>query len=235
MTYEDQEIVREKLSSFVITQDKLNTHTCGKDWEKGICKKTGKKIDFIKAILVETGEMFESDEYKHWKAMKRDCQNIRMELVDILHFLISELIVNYGRDGLVNLIQDGLSLNLDYLPKNTDTKIVMNLLTELDNLKYNTSDSQILYIINLFFQLVTVILKPEKPIKEILDVLDLYEKKTLLNLLRQNNGYVEGTYIKDWNGEEDNKVVERLLAGTTLLTEEAYRLIDDYYKKEIKK
>jgi len=39
-----------------------------------------------------------------------------------------------------------------------------------------------------------------------------YIGKNALNNLRQQRGYKQGTYIKMWNGEEDNEVMMRLLA-----------------------
>ncbi len=35
----------------------------------------------------------------------------------------------------------------------------------------------------------------------------IYMAKNVLNTFRQDNGYKEGTYIKDWNGKEDNVVM----------------------------
>ena len=38
----------------------------------------------------------------------------------------------------------------------------------------------------------------------------LYVGKNILNQFRQDNGYKEGTYIKVWDGEEDNVVMKRI-------------------------
>ena len=37
----------------------------------------------------------------------------------------------------------------------------------------------------------------------------LYVGKNILNQFRQDHGYKEGSYIKVWNGEEDNVVMKR--------------------------
>ena len=39
----------------------------------------------------------------------------------------------------------------------------------------------------------------------------LYVGKNILNKFRQEHGYKEGTYIKIWNGEEDNVVMQGIL------------------------
>jgi len=44
-----------------------------------------------------------------------------------------------------------------------------------------------------------------------LELNKLYIGKNVLNLFRQDNGYKEGTYIKIWNGEEDNIHMIRIL------------------------
>jgi hypothetical protein len=38
----------------------------------------------------------------------------------------------------------------------------------------------------------------------------LYIGKNILNQFRQDNGYKEGTYIKVWNGDEDNVVMQKI-------------------------
>ena len=38
----------------------------------------------------------------------------------------------------------------------------------------------------------------------------LYVGKNILNQFRQDNGYKDDTYIKVWNGEEDNVVMKRI-------------------------
>ncbi|HIP41058.1 MAG TPA: dUTPase, partial [Campylobacterales bacterium] len=39
----------------------------------------------------------------------------------------------------------------------------------------------------------------------------LYIGKNILNKFRQEHGYKEGTYIKEWNGKEDNVVMQSIL------------------------
>ena len=38
----------------------------------------------------------------------------------------------------------------------------------------------------------------------------LYVGKNILNQFRQDNGYKDGSYIKEWNGKEDNVVMKRI-------------------------
>ncbi len=50
---------------------------------------------------------------------------------------------------------------------------------------------------------------------------ELYNKyigKNVLNKFRQENGYKEGTYVKYWDGEEDNKVILKIIEENQNLT-----------------
>ena len=38
-----------------------------------------------------------------------------------------------------------------------------------------------------------------------------YVGKNTLNFFRQDNGYKDGTYIKEWDGLEDNEVLVEIL------------------------
>jgi len=87
--------VTKRLIEFTEIQNELNIHTCGEDWRDGICSKSGKEIDWFKCTLVELGEMLESAAYKHWKHQEEDKDNIKMELVDVLHFILSNFIRVY--------------------------------------------------------------------------------------------------------------------------------------------
>ena len=40
-----------------------------------------------------------------------------------------------------------------------------------------------------------------------------YVGKNVLNFFRQDHGYKEGTYIKDWGGREDNEHLADLVAA----------------------
>jgi len=42
-----------------------------------------------------------------------------------------------------------------------------------------------------------------------------YVGKNILNRFRQSRGYQDGTYIKNWNGLEDNEVLSKILDTLT--------------------
>jgi hypothetical protein len=56
---------------------------------------------------------------------------------------------------------------------------------------------------------------------DLISLYRLYVGKNILNQFRQDHGYKEGTYIKVWNGEEDNVVMQRLWEENAALTPKA--------------
>jgi dimeric dUTPase (all-alpha-NTP-PPase superfamily) len=46
----------------------------------------------------------------------------------------------------------------------------------------------------------------------------LYVGKNILNQFRQDHGYKNGTYVKIWNGQEDNVVMQNILESNTEIT-----------------
>jgi hypothetical protein len=60
----------------------------------------------------------------------------------------------------------------------------------------------------------------------------LYVGKNILNQFRQDHGYKEGTYIKIWNGEEDNVTMQGILERSGDITPEAlYVALEEAYPK----
>jgi hypothetical protein len=60
----------------------------------------------------------------------------------------------------------------------------------------------------------------------------LYIGKNILNKFRQDHGYKEGSYIKVWNGKEDNVVMQGLLASNENITpDELYQELESAYPK----
>ena len=82
-------------------QQQLNDATNGANWEEGVTK-NGKKIDWKRCIYLEAAELVESYPWKHWKNIDAtpDYENIKIELVDIWHFVMSEALRIYKTDDL---------------------------------------------------------------------------------------------------------------------------------------
>jgi hypothetical protein len=61
----------------------------------------------------------------------------------------------------------------------------------------------------------------------------LYIGKNILNKFRQDHGYKEGTYIKIWNGKEDNVTMQRILEeNDNISPDELYTALEKAYPKK---
>jgi len=85
-----------KIQTMLTLQQQLNDATNGTGWENGLTK-NGKQIDWRRCIYLEAAELIESYPWKHWKNIdaSADYENIKIEAVDIWHFVMSEALRLY--------------------------------------------------------------------------------------------------------------------------------------------
>ncbi len=203
----------DKILLMLQLQNQLNDATNGEEWTKGTTK-NGKSINWKRCIYMECAEMVDSFAWKHWKAIDKepDWDNHQIEVVDVWHFIMSLAIENYAtmmKGGI-----EELAINLSQL--NSFSKI------DLSSKAFSSQTEVITKVENLIrLSITTETLELEKMINEFFDLvvmsgLDLetlyrlYVGKNILNQFRQDNGYKDGSYIKVWNGEEDNVVMKRI-------------------------
>ncbi|MCH9740317.1 MAG: dUTP diphosphatase [Epsilonproteobacteria bacterium] len=213
-------------------QQELNDATNGLNWEEGITK-NGKKIDWRRCIYLEAAELVESYPWKHWKNIDAspDYENIKIELVDIWHFVMSEALRLYKVEGLGSI---------EALANNITAMSACELLAngsdeELDNYEQIALVEEMMIKIlfcskdidELTASFLTVTAKLGLNLAELYA---LYIGKNILNKFRQEHGYKEGSYIKVWNGQEDNVVMQSLLAQKSDITpDELYTALEEAY------
>ena len=60
-----------------------------------------------------------------------------------------------------------------------------------------------------------------------------YVGKNVLNFFRQDNGYQDGSYRKQWGGKEDNEHLVEAVAGldhtSTLFKDDLYQALEQRY------
>ncbi|RUM69031.1 MAG: dUTPase [Sulfurovum sp.] len=215
-------------------QQELNDATNGLNWENGITK-NGKKIDWRRCIYLETAELIESYPWKHWKNIDAspDYANIKIEIVDIWHFIMSETLRLYKIESLGSIEDiarvvsnmDGFKTFQDeYAKSQLSTYEEIEIVEEMIKILFCNSDINTLIIsfLNMSSQLNLKL--PE--------LYKLYVGKNILNKFRQNSGYKEGSYIKIWNGKEDNVVMQTILDTKTDITpNELYDALKEAYPK----
>ncbi len=213
-------------------QQKLNDTTSGKGWENGLTNK-GKLIDWRRCIYLEAAELVDSYPWKHWKNIdaQPDYENIKIEIVDIWHFVMSEALRVYKVEGLGGM--SDLSVAIHNLPSfenfaadvfDNDTNMYKQISKVEDFIAVLFTQTDVHKWLAAFFTM-------SAGLKLGLDELyRLYIGKNILNRFRQEHGYKEGKYIKRWNGVEDNVVMQQILEEDKEITPETlYRQLENKY------
>ncbi len=203
----------DKILLMLQLQNQLNDATNGEEWVKGVTK-NGKTINWNRCIYMECAEMVDSFSWKHWKSINQepDWDNLQIEVIDVWHFIMSLAIEDYNQN-LKGGIED-LAINLSSQENFASI--------DIDGARFATQNEVIAKVENIIrISLDEDSLELEKLINEFFDLVvmsglnlqtlyRLYVGKNILNQIRQDNGYKDGSYIKVWNGEEDNVVMKRL-------------------------
>jgi dimeric dUTPase (all-alpha-NTP-PPase superfamily) len=224
----------DKILQMLLLQQQLNDATNGEGWEKGITK-NGKIIDWKRCTYLECAELIESYPWKHWKNIdaQPDYANIQIEAVDIWHFIMSQGLEDYKMQNLGSI--ETLAANINALP---------NFHTFSDEIVPTTKDHYAqIEVVEHLMRTIFCDEPTEKFMEAFIDVavqsglnLDalykLYVGKNILNQFRQDHGYKEGTYIKMWNGEEDNVAMQRVLEVNQDVTPDGlYNALKEAYPK----
>ena len=205
-------------------QKQLNDDTNGEIWFTGVTREN-RKIFWYQCIYMEVAEAIDSFNWKHWKNIDNepDWTNIRVELVDIWHFIMSESI-RINDEKYANKFL-GLQPKGDF-----DVDVLVNSLESMLSLSVTSSikpeTNNIREITDLFFTIISHL---------DINIEDLYKRyvvKNQLNTFRQQNGYKDGTYIKLWNGVEDNVIAFKIMDKNPTITPiELYKKLDFEYSQ----
>lgn len=185
-----------------------------------------KDLNWNSAIIAESGELLESLGYKWWKKQESDMDNVKVEAIDLLHFVISDTFQRYypKKDFIQRTIEEFEDYFTDNLKEN-EWYVDSTIEKLIDELNFARIDR---------FLTMKAIFEVLEMSNE--DVYIAYIVKNCLNQFRQGNGYKEGTYIKDWNGKEDNVVAYEIANEWGADEELFYHLyldLETYYKEEV--
>ncbi len=222
-----------KIEIMLNLQQELNDSTNGIGWERGVTNR-GKVIDWRRCILQEGAELIDSYPWKHWKSIdaKPDYENIKIETVDIWHFVMSEALRlnKISGDGDIKTLAKKIESLKSY-------KRFISSSYQIPNSFYGEIERVEQMIANLYSkdsleQMLDDFFAVASQSRLDLDTLyKLYIGKNILNKFRQNHGYKEGSYIKEWNGVEDNVVMQEILSNHNEITpEELYSELEKRYR-----
>jgi dimeric dUTPase (all-alpha-NTP-PPase superfamily) len=215
-------------------QQELNDATNGLDWELGMTK-NNKRIDWRRCIYLEAAELVDSYPWKHWKNIDAspDYENIKIEIVDIWHFVMSEALRIYKIEnkGTISDIANAIVTMPGFEHfQNEEEMTTLDSYEQIEIVEKMIGvlfcDSNINTLLMSFFEM-SAKLNLKLP-----ELYKLYIGKNILNKFRQDNGYKSGEYIKEWHGREDNVVMQEILNVNEEISPEAlYEALEEAYPK----
>ena len=183
-------------------QDSMNSKV-NKDWRSA-------GNEWYRAIWMEASEMLEHYGWKWWKKQEPEIMQVKLEVVDIVHFALSiRLEQNQSFDDAAELIARDFEnfMQAEDIRKSIEC---LALLTLTDQGAHFTFIAGIMKYLDMTFD----------------ELYEIYVGKNVLNMFRQDNGYKEGSYNKVWNGREDN---EYLVDIMKVLDADSLSFQDDVY------
>ena len=221
-----------KIHTMLTLQQQLNDATNGKGWEKGLTK-NGKQIDWRRCIYLEAAELIESYPWKHWKNIDAspDYENIKIEAVDIWHFVMSEALRLYKIESLGSITElaEAITTQEGYIQIKTHKTAAQHSYYEEiavveDFVKSLFCGDSVEILVSKFFGVAA------QAGLDLESLYALYIGKNILNQFRQDHGYKEGSYIKLWKGREDNVVMQEILdVQHDISPEELYAALEAAY------
>jgi len=224
-----------KILQMLKLQQQLNDATNGEGWEKGVTK-NGKLIDWKRCTYLECAELIESYPWKHWKNIdaEPDYENIKIEAVDIWHFIMSQGLEDYKIQsmGSIEDLADSICALKNY-PSFLE-KITPTTKNYYEQIEVVEKLMRVLFCNEGTTKLMEAFIDVAIQSGLNLDSLyKLYVGKNILNQFRQDHGYKEGTYIKIWNGKEDNVTMQNILDENDEITPELlYEKLEEAYPNE---
>ncbi len=155
-----------------------------------------------RALMMESAEALDHYGWKWWKKHEApDVEQIRLELVDIWHFAMSLVLsLNAGEHALTTEMLLGFFEKLELNPDEYGSVTDVDDRGLFDMLAGTAGASQ-MFNGGAFLELMKRFGLTWESLYQ------LYMAKNVLNMFRQANGYKEGTYVKTWDGLEDNVIL----------------------------
>ena len=196
--------LKDKVTEMFLAQHELNCKLHPEWWKQG--------WNFRLAIQMEAAEAIEHLGWKWWKHQDSNLKQAQMELVDIFHFLMSALIVEYD----LTPTPKGLRSVVDWVIGRFDLQFGRTLPQvpdPLGSLQALMATAQHLETMLVASRFATACHALDMPLETIYN---WYLGKKTLNRFRWEHGYDDGSYRKIWHdGCEDNVHLERILESAS--------------------
>ncbi|MFL0802215.1 MAG: dUTP diphosphatase [Agarilytica sp.] len=201
--------MKQQLTTMLDMQDAMNAKV-NADWRE-------RNHEWYRAIWIEAAELMDHFGWKWWKKQSPDRDQVVLELVDIWHFGLSDLLMS-GRsvDECAQAVIDALDLSA----RETD------FLNDVETFACSTLSAKSFDIKGFALMMLGIELSFEELYRR-------YVGKNVLNFFRQDHGYKDGSYKKVWQGREDNEhlveLVDSLDANQPDFKDSLYAGLKDRY------
>jgi dimeric dUTPase (all-alpha-NTP-PPase superfamily) len=176
--------------------------------------------DWYRAIWVECAELMDHYGWKWWKKQQPDWEQVKLELIDIWHFGLSDLLMQHeDADALAEKLATALR----------ESYVAQDFRVALENFVQSTLNMRAFDLAGFAHLMVAAELTFD-------DLYRGYVGKNVLNFFRQDHGYQDGSYIKNWNGREDNEHLVELMAELDIsratFKDDLYRALTMRYREQ---
>lgn len=172
------------------------------------------KNPWTRAIWVESAELLDHIGWKWWKAQGTNVAQAHIELVDIWHFILSQF-AETGDD--MDVVASELHHRL--FDQGRRVIFIRNKIHSLNEMNLRDRVEAMASLAASGNDCTAAFAACCEELELDWDELRrIYIGKNVLNLFRQANGYKQGTYIKDWNGAEDNVRLEETMKSSPHLS-----------------
>ena len=186
---------------------------------------------YLRAVLIEGSEAIEHHGWKWWKKQQKDLPQLQMELIDIWHFLLSEILLRNNADQ-----RKSLAIVMEMVNQANPQNVI-----EFDGEQYEISNLGLITKFELLIGLSVARRIDLSLFSSIMFECEMnwenlycqYVGKNVLNMFRQDKGYKEGTYQKIWDGHEDNEylveIIKSLDSSRIEFKDEIYAALEAAY------
>jgi len=188
----------------------------------------GQGYPFYRAVWVECAELLDHFGWKWWKHQRPDLEQVKLEIVDIWHFGMSDML----RSG--TLTPDIVGPLLDPLRPGaapvTAAQDPDAFRAAIESLAQETLAAR-QFVLAPFARVLGVLPLPFD------ELFRLYVGKNVLNSFRLAFGYKTGTYAKRWGDREDNEHLVEVLAALSVppesVPEQLYAELEVRYRAHL--
>ena len=208
---------RDAILNMLQMQHRMNTRV-HEDW-------INQHFEWYRATWIECGELMDHVGYKWWKKQTPDMEQVRLEVVDIWHFGLSALFEpDTDFEALAAQIADDFAIGA---PDESDDQSASQRIHAATEALAEHALVAKGFSIPLFQALMQACGLSANALYR------HYVGKNVLNFFRQDHGYQDGTYVKEWQGREDNEHLSELLesldAATPNFPEAVYEALASRY------